>query len=178
MGDPIARREYSRYVARIVGVELSTVEEALGRVRRSPGAAPTEQPSPLDRAESELLRVILANAPGVGEVSVSDFTDARLAAAYEAVASTVSDTPSGTAVDVSTVRDQDARSLLLSLSMNETPLPEWSDVWARVRGKRIDVEIDELEERLSDLEEGTELHSENLRALIALQQEKRSLGGT
>ena len=37
-------------------------------------------------------------------------------------------------------------------------------------------EIDELEARLAKTEEGTQTHSDYLRRLIALQQEKRSSG--
>ncbi|MDX1468719.1 MAG: DNA primase [Acidimicrobiia bacterium] len=177
--DPIARREYSRYVARLTGVELPTVEEAVGRARTGTGGeSPADDVKPLDRVESELLRVVLANQPGAGDVSADDFTDKRLAGAYEAVADIVSETPQGTPVDVSRVSDPDAQSVLRSLSFDTTPLPNWTDVWTRARGRKIDLEIDKMEEQLADLDEGSELHSEVLRGLIALQQEKRSLGGT
>jgi hypothetical protein len=45
-----------------------------------------------------------------------------------------------------------------------------------VRLRRIDAEIDELEEKLARTEEGTQTHSDYLRRLIALQQEKRASG--
>ena len=178
VGDPIARREYSRYVARLTGVELPTVEEAVGRGARPAGEEQIEGVTPLDRVESELLRVVLANQPGVGEVSASDFTDSRLAKAYQSVAEIVSNTAPGTPVDVSQVSDPDAQGVLRSLSFDTTPLPSWTDVWTRARGRKIDLEIDRMEELLADLDEGSEPHSEVLRGLIALQQEKRSLGGT
>jgi len=44
----------------------------------------------------------------------------------------------------------------------------------RVRLRRIDTEIDELEAKLAGAEEGTQTHSDYFRRLIALQQEKRS----
>ena len=46
----------------------------------------------------------------------------------------------------------------------------------RARLRRLDAEIDALESDLGRLAEGTQSHSETLRRLIALQQEKRSLG--
>jgi hypothetical protein len=45
---------------------------------------------------------------------------------------------------------------------------------ARVKERRLDREIDELQRVLAKMEEGSDDHSDNLRRLIALQQEKRS----
>ena len=53
VGDSIARGEYVRFVARLVGVDIETVEDALGRKRR---ARVTDDPvgeRPLDPAEAE-----------------------------------------------------------------------------------------------------------------------------
>lgn len=176
VNDGIARREYGRYVARLIGVDLATVEQALrsSRVRRQEEETRSERP--LDRAEAELLRVILSNPAEMGEVSASDFRDERLAQAFSAISGILADIPSGTPVDLNTVADDEAIQILRSLAMDDRPLPLWSDVWARVRGRRIDVEIDRLEAELADLEPGTQHHSDVLRQLIALQQEKRSLG--
>jgi hypothetical protein len=60
--------------------------------------------------------------------------------------------------------------------MDPRPLPEWSDVKTRVSLRRLDADIDALEVELAGMDEGTETYSEKLRRLIALQQEKRSLG--
>ena len=40
--------------------------------------------------------------------------------------------------------------------------------------RRLDRQIADLEQELADMEPGSEAHSDNLRRLIALQQEKRS----
>ncbi len=68
------------------------------------------------------------------------------------------------------------RRLARSLVLDTRPLPEWSDVKRRVRLRRLDAEVDLIEAELASMEAGTESHSESLRRLIALQQEKRSLG--
>jgi DNA primase len=173
--DPIARREYNRFVARLVGVDLGTVEAAMsGRQTAKPSGRVVES-KPLDRAESELLRVVLGNPPGM-EISASDFSDQRLRAAFVAVEPQLSHSPPGTPLDPTLVADPDLQSIVRSLSLDTRPLPEWWDMKEMVRLRRIDAEIDELEEKLARTEEGTQTHSDYLRRLIALQQEKRASG--
>ena len=173
--DPIARREYNRFVARLIGVDLATVEAAMSGGRAMKPSRPVIESKPQDRAESELLRVVLGNPPGM-EISASDFSDERLRAAFEAVESQLSSSPSGTPLDPTLVVDPDLQSLVRSLSLDTRPLPEWWDMKEMVRLRRIDSEIDALEEKLAQTEEGTQAHSDYLRRLIALQQEKRASG--
>jgi hypothetical protein len=61
-----------------------------------------------------------------------------------------------------------------SLAMDTRPLPEWTEMRRRVRLRRIEAEIDELEAKLAEAEEGTQTHSDYFRRLIALQKQKRS----
>lgn len=152
------------------------MEQAV-RSTRSRGRDIFTQPEkPLDRAETELLRVILTNPPDLGEVSASDFTDDRLSRAFDAIAGQLAETAPGTPVDISHVSDPALQRILRGLVMELRPLPEWSDIQRRLKGKRLEAEIDGLEADLQGLESGSETHSESLRRLIALQQEKRSLG--
>jgi len=174
VNDDIARREFSRYVARLVGVDLETVEAAVeggrGRVR----SESRSQIQPFDRMEAELLRVLLANPSEVTGVAPEDFSDDRLRSAFLAVAGGLGSVPAGRPVDVSNVADEQARSLLRSLAMDDRPLPSGPDMLARVKERRLDVEIGALQRQLAELVPGTQDHSDNLRRLIALQQEKRS----
>ena len=172
--DPIARREYNRFVARLIGVDLGTVEDAVGSGRRArpDGAARTEKP--LDRAESELFRVVLGNPPGM-EISASDFADPRLREAFLAVEDQLASSPPGTPLDPSRVDDPALQTVIRGLSLDSRPLPDWAEMKERVRLRRLDSEIDELESRLAGMEEGSQTHSDTFRRLIALQQEKRSL---
>lgn len=175
VNDPIARQEYSRYVARLIGVELDSVEGAVRgtRSRRSQAAPKSEEP--LDRAEAELFRVVLNNPPGV-DVSESDFRDRRLRDAFRAVSEQLSSLAPGTPVDPALVDDPALESMIRGLTLDRRPLPKWSEMKVRVRLRRLGAEIDQLEERLAGMEEGTQTYSESLRHLIALQQERRSLG--
>ncbi|MEE8375408.1 MAG: DNA primase [Acidimicrobiia bacterium] len=176
VNDEIGRREYSRFVARLIGVDLTTVDQATRSRGRGVPARSDRPRRPLDRAESELLRVVLTNPPDMGEISPSDFHDERLGAAYTAISGELAITPPGSPVDISTVSDPDLQGLLRSLVLDSRPLPEWAEMEARVRGRRLDVEIAEIEGQLRSLDSESEHHSETLRHLIALQREKRSLG--
>jgi DNA primase len=175
VNDPIARREYNRFVARLIGVELASVEGAVGTRRSGRDDGAPERDRPLDRAESELLRVVLSN-PSDMEVSVSDFSDERLRAAFSAIAGQIAAVAPGTPLDPLQVTDPRLQSMVRGLAMDTRPLPDWTDMRDRVRGRRLEGEIDEIEAELANLEEGTQTHSDRLRRLITLQPERRSLG--
>jgi DNA primase len=172
--DAIARREYERFVARLVGVELSTVEAAVGSRQRSRPTTQQTEEKPLDRAEEELFRLVLGNPPGM-KVSASDFSDHRLREAFVAVEKQLTNLAPGTPLDPGLVEDPALQSIVRGLSMDVRPLPDWADMRQRVQLRRIDAEIDDIEAKLAGVEEGSQTHSDYLRRLIALQQEKRSL---
>ncbi|HUG31436.1 MAG TPA: DNA primase [Acidimicrobiia bacterium] len=171
--DPIARGEYSRFVARVIGVDLKAVENALGRGRRNRADRSPAAEKPLDRAEAELLRVVMGHPAGM-QVSASDFSDERLRRAFLAVEPQLAAAPPGSPLDPGAVEDPELQTLVRSLAMDSRPLPEWADMRRRVRLRRLEVEIDEVEAKLARAEEGSQTHSDYLRRLIALQQERRS----
>jgi DNA primase len=175
VSDPIARREYSRFVARLVGVELESVEQAVGRGVRANTEAAEGRERPLDRAESELLRVVLSNPPGM-DVTETDFADDRLRRAFASIAPQLASLAPGVSVDPSVVSDATLQSIVRSLAMDPRPVPEWPDVQHLVALRRLESDIHRLESELAGLEEGSKTHSERLRDLIALQQKKRALG--
>ena len=173
VNDEIARREYARYVARLIGVDIATVERAIaggGRVTR-PDAKGGD--TPLDRSEAELFRVIISDPLGRNEVTAEDFTDERLRVAFLALAPQFAD---GSPIDVSSIEDPEARALVLGLMMDERPVPEWPDVERLLGLRRLEDRIDVLEGQIKEMSQGSQAHSDALRELIALQQERRSLG--
>ena len=127
----------------------------------------------MDRSEAELLRVILSDDQGRQEVTADDFTDPRLKAAFLAVASQLA---SAAAIDPSKVADPDVQAVILALITDERPLPAWSNVESLLKLRRVESRIDEAEAKMAALDPGSDAHSEALRALIALQQERRALG--
>ena len=173
LDDPIARREYHRFVARLIGVDLTTVEAAIDSGRRGSRPQAPASDRPLDRAETELLRVVLGNPAGM-EIEASDFADERVREAFLAIEPQLTKAVPGTPLDPALVSDASLETLVRGLSLDPRPLPNWADMRERVRSRRIDAEIDELEAKLAAEQEGTETHSDYLRRLIALQQEKRS----
>ena len=175
VGDDIARTEYSRFVARSIGVDLETVQRALRTGRRGGRASRTEVTASLDRAESELLRLVLNNPPDRGDVDSGDFTDKRLQRAFLAVENQLSMSEPGTPVDVSAVEDEESLGLIRSLIVDERPLPAWPDLEKRLKGKRLDSEIDALEHRLASLASDSQDHIDALRRLTELQRQKRAL---
>jgi DNA primase len=175
VNEGIARREYERFVARLIGVDLATVEKAVGSAPRAHDTAPAAPERPLDRSEAELFRVVLSNPAGM-EVDEDDFSDPRLRRAFAAIVEQLSSLPPGTPVDPSRVTDPTLQSMIRGLALDNRPLPEWPDMRKMVRLRRIDAEIDAVEAELAGLPQGSESHSEKLRQLIALQQQKRSLG--
>jgi len=174
VNDQIARREYSRFVARLIGVELETVEAAVEGQRPRRGGSTPQAAGPLDRMEAELMRVILSNPEGVPDVTVDDFADPRLRAGFGAVLASLGSVPAGAPVDISLVADPEIQSLLRSLAMDDRPLASGAEMLARVKERRLDREIDDLQRGLAQLDQESEAHSDNLRRLIALQREKRS----
>ena len=172
VNDGIARREYARFVARLVGVDLETAEAAIEGNRSGRGRAEAVAERSLDRIESELMRVLIADPSSVEGVVAEDFTDQRLRQAFSALE--LSGTSPGEPVNISEAGEEETRSLLRSLAMDDRPLPSGSEILSRVKERRLDVEIEDLQRILAGMEPGTDAHSDNLRRLIALQQEKRS----
>ncbi len=171
VSDPIARREYSRFVARLVGADLADVEAAVGRGRRSAGVDSTTAERPLDRLESQLLRVAVTTPGELSELTEDDFADPRLRTAFVAIAASLE---SGVEVDISKVEDADAQGILRSLLLDETPPVSGEEMLARARARRLDTEIDRIEADLQSLDPESDAYSDMLRRLVALQKEKRA----
>ena len=171
VSDPIARREYSRFVARLVGADLADVEAAVGRGRRSAGVDSTTAERPLDRLESQLLRVAVTTPGELSELTEDDFADPRLRTAFVAIAASLE---SGVEVDISKVEDADAQGILRSLLLDETPPVSGEEMLSRARARRLDTEIDRIEADLQSLDPESDAYSDMLRRLVALQKEKRA----
>jgi DNA primase len=171
VSDPIARREYSRFVARLVGADLADVEAAVGRGRGRAGVDSTTAERPLDRLESQLLRVAVTTPGELSELIEDDFADPRLRTAFVAIAASLE---SGVEVDISKVEDADAQGILRSLLLDETPPVSGQEMLARARARRLDTEIDRIEADLQSLDPESDAYSDMLRRLVALQKEKRA----
>lgn len=173
VNDGIARREYMRYVARRVGVDLGDVEAAVegGRPKGSRVGPSTDRP--FDRIDVELLRLVLANSGGLVDLTQADLWDQRLREAFAALESRIGSAPAGTPLDISGLEPL-LQGVLLSLALDDRPLASVEEMTARVRERRLDAEMAGLQAEMDLLESGSETHSDIFQRLIALQREKRS----
>ncbi|HEX7099124.1 MAG TPA: DNA primase [Acidimicrobiia bacterium] len=173
IADPIARREYERFVARLVGVDLETVERATGEIRRPGGEdRRSARPStPRRRLESDFLRVMIANPPGADEIRSDLFQEPDLRRAAEVLEG--ARRPDGGGVDVAALdMPDDLRSLVLAHAVEGAP-DSASELIARAKMLRIDAEIDRLEALVAATDPSDEDYSRAFNRLIALQREKR-----
>ena len=173
VSDPIARREYARYVARLIGVDLETVERAMQGGRRQ-SAGPEVDERPLDRLQSELMRLVLLNPVGL-DVEAEDFTDPRLQTAFEGLSGPRESAKPGEPLDPGRVDHSRSQEILRRLALDSRPVPDADDVLRLVRLRRVEARIDGVEAKLAMLEPGSGDHSQTLRELIALQREKQEL---
>ena len=174
VNDQIARREFSRFVARLVGVDLEAAEAAVEGERTGRRRAERDTNRPLDRIEAELMRVLLTDPSQVEGLTVEDFSDDRLRSAFVAIADDLASTPAGEPVDLSRVADEQSQSLLRSLAMDDRPLPSGPEMLSRVKERRLDFEIAALRRDLASMDDETAARSDKFARLIALEQEKRS----
>lgn len=170
--DRTVRDDYAGRLAHHVRVDRSVVHEAI----RGKDVSTTFFPKPdrpYDRLEQALLRVLLDDPSHLPEVAAEDFGDERLRHAFESIP----DRTGVAQIDIPNIPDASARSTLTRLAVLDLPLPAAGEVLARIRERRLDRDIEALRRRLGEMEEGSDPHSDALRQLIGLQQQKRSVQG-
>ncbi|HUO45961.1 MAG TPA: DNA primase [Acidimicrobiia bacterium] len=173
--DEVARTEYVRFAARLIGVESADVVRALGRVNRSgPTGRDGGQIAPASRFEVELMRVILSNPPELAEVELRPewFLATSLREAIPALAERKATAPPGEPLDFGGLEQA---SDLSRLALDPAPLPKVPmELVRRAQSKTIEIEIDEVEKELARADPDSQTYSELLRSLIALQAERRN----
>lgn len=182
--DDLARGEYARFVANRLGVDMETVEAAIGRRsrQRRPSAGPRVQravaSSPRRRAEEELLRTLLSDAALVrgGGVDREWFAEDETAEAFQWMKEAVQGLGDGRPVPLPSGEDRSAE-LLTRLSMDRRPLTPMADVKLAVRRAGLEERIDRLEAELSAVDSGMQTSSPILQELLRLQAERRRLEG-
>lgn len=174
VGDPIVRREYERFVSKLVGVDLEDVDRAVESRRRPeprPGRSQRRRSNPRRRLESEILRLMISGGEGTGELTAEIFSepDLREAARILEAARAGEEAVDITRLDVG----EDVRSLLMAHAVQGAPDAR-DHLLARARAMRIDAEIDRLEAVVAATDPSDEGYSQAFNRLIALQREKRS----
>jgi DNA primase len=178
VGDDLARAEYVRFAAGLIGIEPTAIDRAMRSGGRRPDqAAAVANIENIDPIQRELLRVVLANPVQISgqDIGPGLFTEGVLREAFEAISPRRAATKPGVPLDISGL---DQTELLSRIALEPRPLPKDPvDVVIRARTKVIEAEIEDLEQELGRLDPSTQTHSDKLRRLIALQVERRELGG-
>jgi DNA primase len=173
--DGIARAEYVRFSARLLGVEATAVERALTAKSKGSGRrALATVDDALDPIQTELLRVVLANPlvlSGV-EIPIEWFPEGLLRTAFLQVSARRDSAPPGEPLDLTGL---DSEPLIQRLALDPRPLPKDPiEVVGRARVKAVEAEIDQLQQQLLSLDPSTQTYSEVLRRLIGLERDRRS----
>lgn len=185
--DSVTRHEYAVFVARRTGVDLDVVTRAMGDGRR---AAPDDRPPPpqpapdrtrpltgAEKAERELLRLLLANHEGVRRLDVTGlFTRPDHAAAYELLAPALEGLTPGEPPDLGSLLgddDSDVAVMLRGLAFLDRPLPEPDEIVRKVQVAALDRRIDVLERVVESSPADGDEYSTAYAELIALQRERR-----
>lgn len=167
--DANVREAYARRLALHVQVTPEVVHQAVRGKDVSRSFFPDPE-RPFDRLEAAALRTVLEEPARIDDLTIEDFADERLRHAF----ASISAFDRSSRFDISAVADPVARSILTRLAVDGAPLPPSDEVMGRVGERRLDREIAALQRELAGLDVESDAHSDILRRLIALQQEKRS----
>ncbi|MDP8957705.1 MAG: DNA primase [Actinomycetota bacterium] len=187
--DPLVRQEYASLLSRRTGVGLPAVVQAVERAGGTGKPAhprpqpPRERLSGPERAERELLRVLLANQPEARRLDVDGevFTREDHRFAFELLLPVVTALPPGEPPDLgSLLGDDDTATgrLLRALALDERPLADPGELYGRLRAWALERRIDGLRRGLEGLdpEREAEDYSRRLQELVALEAAKRQAG--
>lgn len=183
--DRIARHEYAVLVSRRTGVDLDVVtravEAAVPGVEAPPRpAVATERLGGVEKAERELLRLMLANHPGVRGGDLSGvFSRDDHASAYEMLVPVLEALEPGDPPDLGSLLgedDSEVSVMLRGLAALDRPLPDPREVLGKVQVGAMERRIQELRRRVESTDPGSEAYSALFEELIALERSRRDLG--
>jgi DNA primase len=192
--DPVVRHEYAVLLSKRTGVDLTVVEQAMRSRPRSDRAnePPEMEPPPefdeaaprarrlsgQEKAELEMLRLLLANATGDLTLDPVWFgTEAHLRA-YEIIGPVVAGLPAGEQPDLGALLaddDRPAARLLRRIAMEQRPLESLDSVANRLKVGAVERRIEDKRRALEAVDPATQDYSDRFTELIALERERREL---
>ena len=188
--DAVVRHEYAVLLSRRTGVDLQVVDSAVGRARRrvargvgdSRGAEPERKLTGDEKAEQEVLRILLANDGDWRDAGVARdlFTLDVHRTAFEVIWPAVEGAPPGGVLDLGRLIGEDdslAGRLLRRLAFDDRPLAEIDDLVNKLKVTGLVRRIDTLRRVLEqiDPDQDAEAYSDRFNELIALERERREL---
>jgi DNA primase len=182
------RREWAQFIARRVITHsvdevISLVEELAGvpeliAAPKPPGATPF---TGTEKGEREVLRLLLANDPGVHGADLEGvFSRPEHVAAYELLVPTLAAMEPGEPPDLGSLigdDDSEVAGMLRGLAFSDAPLPEAGEVVRKVQVGALDRRIKALrgEVETIDPDAEPEIYSSRFQELIALEKQRRDL---
>jgi len=192
--DAVVRHEYAVLLSRRTGVDLEMVEQAM---RRRPNTErrneppdmkpPTEaderptQPRRLsgqEKAEIELLRLLLANATSGTEIEPLWFSNQDHLRAYEIIGPAVAGLRATEQPDLGALFSDDERPaavLLRRIAMEGRPLDSLDSVVNRLKVGAVERRIEEERRALETVDPASQEYSDQFGQLIALERQRRQL---
>jgi DNA primase len=191
--DPVVRHEYAVLLSKRTGVGLSVVEQAMraraAQVRSDEPPdmeAPPDELAPSrprrltgqDKAELELLRLLLANEMGDRDIDPEWFGEEAHLRAYEIIGPVVAGLDEAETPDLGALLGDDERPpavLLRRIAMEARPLESADSVVNRLKVGAVDRRIERERRALETVDPASQEYSERFAELIALERERRRL---
>ena len=183
--DAVARHEYAVLVSRRTGVELAVVVKSIeaavsGQQKTRPAAPRGAQPlQGVEKAERELLRLMLANDPGVRRHDLSGvFSRDDHRAAHELLVPVLAALDPGVPPDLGSLLgddDGEVAVMLRGLAFLESPLSSADEVVRKVQVGALERRIEEVRRQVESLSPQSEAYTDGFEELIALERRRRQL---
>jgi DNA primase len=176
--DDLARTEYARFLAERMGIDLGTVEHAMGRPRRrrsaEAGTSRRRTGSGRERIERELLMAVLTDggaalAHGVGP---EHFTGESMKAAFGRIAPLVAVAKAGEPIPLGSGEDETG-ALLIELAFDDRKVAPIQELIDRLATLDLDDRMDRLSAEIEAMSPDDEGYSQKLRELTHLQQQRK-----
>ncbi len=183
--DAVTRHEYGVLVSRRTGVDLDVVVRAIdGAVSGAKTVRPTP-PRPIrpldgvEKAERDLLRLLLANDPGVRRHDLTGvFSRDEHRAAYDLLVPVLEALDPGMPPDLGSLLgddDSEVAVMLRGLAFLEAKPPTADEVVRKVQVGALERRIDEMRVRVEGLAPDSEAYTAGFQELIALERRRREL---
>lgn len=183
--DELVRHEYAVAISRRTGVDLRMVEGIVAKAARARSAEVTRPPRPqaqklsgIQKAEQELLRLIMANNTEVRQRDIDEelFADDLHRAAFLVIWPEIVALEIGSSPDLGRIigsGETEETRLLAELALLDRPESDPADVINRLKVGALTRRIEQLQRSLDNLMPDDQDYSDRLEELLALQQQKK-----
>jgi DNA primase len=185
--DPLVQHEYAVLISRRTGIDLRLVEDAVTKASKArereadrPRPAKPRRLSGTEKAEQELLRLVMVNNTELRELVFDEslFADDLHRSAYTVIGPAVATLAPGAAPDLGRLigsGDTPETQLLAELALLDRPESNPQEIINRLKLGALTRRIDELQRALDSSTSDDQDRSNAAKELLALQQQKQRL---